>query len=473
MRKTKIICTIGPSTESEEQIKELIANGMDAARLNFSHSSHAEHIKRITTIRNAARDMGKPIPIILDTKGPEIRIGTFKSSMVKLSKGDSFTLYSEPMHSGDAKGIGISYPMLSDNISIGARILIDDGKAEFKVKAISNGNIECEVENNCVLTDRKSLNIPGVLINQEFLSKADCDDILLGIKMEVDFIAASFVRSATDIKDLRRFLRNNNGEGIRIISKIENHASLKNIDSIIEESDAIMIARGDMGVELPYQSLPAIQKNIIKKCIEKGKTVITATQMLDSMQYNIRPTRAEVCDVANAIYDGTSAVMLSGETAAGKYPIEAIKAMSLIAETTEIGIAYDQEYFTPFSRTKYDSNMAIAAACAKTSNLLKAKSIIVSTMSGRSARLTSYFRPKAPIIAFCTDVRNTRQLSLEFGVKPIFSEYEQDKSKLKKKLINRAKELNLISKDDTVIVEIGNMDLENDRSFEMIAEVVN
>ena len=470
MRKTKIICTIGPSVDSDEMIRQLISNGMDAARLNFSHGLHSDHIERIERIRRIASELDKNIAIILDTKGPEIRLGTFENKSIFLTKGQKFTLFKDSLLIGNDNGIGITYPYLAENIEIGTTILIDDGNIRMIVSSIKDGNVECVVENDGIISDKKSINVPGIDIDQNYISEDDRKDILLGINQNVDFIAASFVRSSDDIIKLRRFLSINGGDDIRIISKIENSKGLKNLDSIIDVSDGVMMARGDMGVELPFEKLPTLQKKVIQKCLERGKTVITATQMLDSMETNPRPTRAEACDVANAIYDGTSALMLSGETAAGKYPIEALKAMASIAAYTEKQIEYIAQ-FNKLSRcfTK-DIDCAISSAAVEASFLLDAKAIVVCTMSGKSARLTSHYHPKSPIVAICTDEKSTRQLNLEYGVIPIRSTYAISSEELHDRAIEKVMNHNIASAGDLIVIEIGSTHLENKDSSYMIIE---
>ncbi|MDY3851125.1 MAG: pyruvate kinase, partial [Bullifex sp.] len=304
MRKTKIICTIGPAVESEEKIRALIAAGMDAARFNFSHGSHEEHKKRIDLVKKVSEEMNSPVALILDTKGPEIRVGDFTEKKVELTEGQTFTLYRDLSHPGDVNGVGITYPYLSEDVTPGTTILIDDGLISMTVNEVVNGDMVCTVNNGGKVSSKKSINIPGVDVDQVFISEKDRSDIIFGIEQDIDFIAASFVRNQEDVKKLRKLLNVNGGEKVQIIAKIENGSGIENLDKIIEIADGVMIARGDMGVEVPFDHLPAIQKNIIKTCYKKGRIVITATQMLDSMQEHPRPTRAEVSDVANAIYDG-------------------------------------------------------------------------------------------------------------------------------------------------------------------------
>ena len=410
MRKTKIICTIGPAVESEEKIRELILAGMDGARFNFSHGSHEEHKKRIDMVKKVSKEMDAPVALILDTKGPEIRVGEFKGKSVILNEGQTFVLYKDPSAMGDENGVGISYPYLGEDVKKGDKILIDDGLVSLIVTEVKSGNIHTIVENSGKISSRKSINVPGIDVDQAFISDRDRSDIIFGIEEDVDFIAASFVRNQDDVKKLRKLLNVNGGEKIKIIAKIENGSGIENLDSILDYVDGVMIARGDMGVEVPFDQLPAIQKNIIKACYKKGRIVITATQMLESMTEHPRPTRAEVSDVANAIYDGTTATMLSGETAAGKYPIEAVKAMSRIAEYTENQINYQDRYLKNNLKLAEDVVNTIVSASVEASFFLKAKAIVAATVTGFTAHTASYYRPSVPIIASCTDEKATRQL---------------------------------------------------------------
>lgn len=455
MRKTKIICTIGPAVDNDKMIKALILGGMDAARMNFSHGSHDEHKARIERIRKVAASLNTTIPIILDTKGPEIRTQTFKGGSVVLKEGNLFTLYSKREEEGDENGVAITYPYLAENVEKGTRILIDDGLCSLVVEKIDGGDVICRVLTTAKISNHKSINVPGVDIDMQFISDTDRSDILFGIEMDVDFIAASFVRSADDVKRIRKLLAVNKGENIRIISKIECKSGIDNLDAIIAESDGVMVARGDLGVEIPFKELPAIQKNIIKKCYESGKIVVTATQMLESMTEHSRPTRAEVSDVANAIYDGTTCTMLSGETAAGKYPIEAVKTMAEIAEYTENQIDYRMKYFNRQRNTIADIPNTIASSAVDASFTLGAKAIVCMTATGRSARMTSSYHPAAPIIACVTDKKAYRQLRLDYGVYPILAPYTEDRDELGELANDLALKTGIVDKGDLAVIITG------------------
>ena len=455
MRKTKIICTIGPAVESDEMIEALIKGGMDAARMNFSHGSHEEHRVRIERIRRISEKLGVSIPIIHDTKGPEIRTTVFKDGAAMLQEGSSFTLYARGEEEGDENGVVITYPYLAEDVEKGTRILIDDGLCALSVEEIRDGNVICRVLNSARISNHKSINVPGVDIDMPFISDTDRSDILFGIEMDVDFIAASFVRSAEDVRRIRKLLSVNGADSIRIISKIESKSGIDNLDAIIRESDGVMVARGDLGVEIPFKELPAIQKSIIQKCYESGKIVVTATQMLESMTEHSRPTRAEVSDVANAIYDGTTCTMLSGETAAGKYPIEAVRTMAEIAEYTENQIDYRKKYFDRQLSTITDIPNTIASAAVDASFSLGAKAIICMTAKGRSARMTSSYHPSAPIIACVTDSKALRQLRLDYGVYPIAAPYTEDRDELAELANVLAKKTGIVRKGDIAVIITG------------------
>ena len=455
MRKTKIICTIGPAVESDEMIRALIENGMDAARMNFSHGSHEEHRARIERVRRIAEELGTSIPIVLDTKGPEIRTKDFKDGAAILREGSLFTLYANRDEDGDENGVTITYPYLAEDVEKGTRILIDDGLCSLVVEKIEDGNVICRVQSGGRVSNHKSINVPGVDIDMPFISDTDRSDILFGIEMDIEFIAASFVRTAEDVKRIRKLLAVNKADNIRIISKIECKSGIDNLDAIIKESDGVMVARGDLGVEIPFKELPAIQKNIIRKCYESGKIVVTATQMLESMTEHPRPTRAEVSDVANAIYDGTTCTMLSGETAAGKYPIEAVKTMAEIAEYTENQIDYRKKYFERQMNVIADIPNTIASAAVDASFTLGAKAIICMTATGRSARMTSSYHPSAPIIACVTDQKALRQLRLDYGVYPIAAPYTEDRDELGDLANKLSVKTGLIRKGDLAVIITG------------------
>lgn len=425
MRKTKIICTLGPSTDNEKMIRRLMQEGMDVARFNFSHGSHEEQGERLAIIKKLRKELNLPVATLLDTKGPEIRIGTFKNDSVVLEKGQSFTLTNQEIE-GSKERVSITYKDLVHDVKEGDRILIDDGLIAMEVTEVTDTDITCKVLNGGKVSNRKGINVPGVAINMPFISKKDYDDILFGIEQGFDFIACSFTRSAKDINKVRDILKVKKCNNINIIAKIENQQGVDNIDEILEVVDGIMIARGDMGVEIPLENVPVIQKMLIEKVYRAGKQVITATQMLDSMMKNPRPTRAETTDVANAIYQGTSAIMLSGETAAGKYPIEALQTMVRIAIRTEEDIDYDHGYMYGHGIDRRDITNAISHATCTTAADLSAKAIITVTKSGQTARMVSRYRPGCLIIGCTTEKQVCRQLNLSWGVHPLLINEESD-----------------------------------------------
>lgn len=414
MKKTKIVATIGPASESEEMLKKLIAQGVNVCRLNFSHGSHEEHQVRIDAIKKVREEMNSPVAITLDTKGPEIRLGRFRDGVIEIKQGQEFTLTTRELD-GDSTIVSVSYKDMPSDVSVGGIVLIDDGLVEFKVTDITDTDIKMIALNEGTLKNNKGVNVPNVSINLPALTEKDIGDILFGIKNEVDFIAASFVRKASDVNDIRRILEENGGLDIDIISKIENQQGLDNIDEIINVSDGIMVARGDLGVEVPTEEIPLIEKTLIRKCNQVGKPVITATQMLDSMIRNPRPTRAEVTDVANAIIDGSSAVMLSGETAAGKYPLEAVRTMFNICINTENSLDYKEILKLRSVASEITTTNAISKATVNTAQDLGAKAIITATSSGYTSKAISKFRPKAPIIAVTNKPNVVRKLALEWG----------------------------------------------------------
>ena len=454
MRKTKIICTLGPATDDDKTLEALIKEGMNVARMNFSHGTHEEHAVRIRKVRELSEKSGKPVAILLDTKGPEIRTGVLKEDKIFLKGGELFTLYTEEKV-GDEHGVSITFPELYKDVKPGAHILIDDGLISMQVQEIKGTDIVCQVQNDGFISAHKGINVPDIHLNMPYMSERDKSDILFGIEQKVDIVAASFVRTKEDVQELRSFLDENGGKGIFIISKIENMEGVRNVDDIIELSEGIMVARGDMGVELPAEEVPIIQKIIIRKVYEQGKHVVTATQMLDSMMKNPRPTRAEVTDVANAVYDGTSAIMLSGETAAGKYPVEALKMMVRIAERTENDIDY-QTRFEHFGRRSGDDvTAAISHATCTTAYDLKAKAIVTVTKSGSSARMIAKYRPDCMIISGTTEERVYRQLALSWGVIPILIDEKNDIFDLFDHAIDKAKQKNLVEKGDLVVLTAG------------------
>jgi len=454
MRKTKIICTLGPACENEEIMRELVLAGMDVARMNFSHGSYQEHKKRIDMLKKIRQETGRPVALLLDTKGPEIRTGRFKNGSVTLSAGDSFTLVHDDIL-GDERKVSVSYKGLYQDVKKGDRILVDDGLIELEVTEVIDKDIHCTVLNGGVLGDTKGINVPGVEINLPSITQQVIDDIRFGIENDVDFIAASFVRKAEDVTEIRKILDKYNGQDIKIISKIENRQGVNRIDEILLVSDGIMVARGDLGVEIPVEEVPVVQKMLIEKCYRSGKPVITATQMLDSMIRNPRPTRAEASDVANAIYDGTSAIMLSGETAMGRYPVETLKMMSKIAEKAEIAM----DYWKRFVNTQHEMlptiTNAICHATCTTAMDLKASAIITVTKSGYTARMISRFRPDCPIIATTVSPKVQRQLSLSWGVIPYLVKEATSTDEIFDMGIQKALESGLVKHGDLTVITAG------------------
>ncbi|MHB8156790.1 MAG: pyruvate kinase, partial [Desulfocucumaceae bacterium] len=418
-RKTKIICTVGPASESQEVLCDMLRAGMDVARLNFSHGTHEEHSKRIAGIRMASESTGIPVAIMLDTKGPEIRIGLLEAGRVEIFEGEELVLTTEEIL-GTKKRIMVNYRQLPEHVSAGTSILLDDGLLELSVLRAEGTEVYCRVVNGGVLTDRKKVNIPGVDIELPGLTEKDLADIKLGIAESIDYIAASFVRSAEDVLAIRKILEQSQAS-IHIISKIENRQGVNNLEEIIRVSDGIMVARGDMAVEIPAEEVPIVQKLLIEKCNISGKPVITATQMLDSMIRNPRPTRAEASDIANAIYDGTDAIMLSGETASGKYPVLALQTMAKIAKRTEETLHWDETSRKRAGMATGSTTEAISRATCNTAHSLGAGAIITSTQSGSTARMVSKYRPLIPIIAVTPNQQVYRQLLLVWGVYPLLS----------------------------------------------------
>lgn len=419
MRKTKIVCTIGPVSESPDMLKKLINAGMNVARLNFSHSDHEEHGRRIKNVREASLALGKNTGILLDTKGPEIRTGSLKDDQkVELLQGGLITLTPEEIV-GDAERVSVTYKNLYKDVRIGSTILIDDGLIGLTVEEIRGSDIVCRIKNGGLLGSKKGVNLPGVKVNLPGITEKDAKDIVFGIQQGVDFIAASFVRKASDVIEIREILERHDASHIQIISKIENQEGVQNLDEILEVSDGLMVARGDLGVEIPAEEVPLVQKSMIKKCNQVGKPVITATMMLDSMQRNPRPTRAEASDVANAIFDGTDAVMLSGETAAGKYPVESVETMARIAERTESALEHREIFIRQSNVQQRTVTEAISQAVANSALELDARAILTATESGYTARMVSKYRPRSPIIAVTPNDRVLRRLSLVWGVVPL------------------------------------------------------
>ena len=420
MRKTKIICTIGPASTNEETLTQMCLAGMNVARLNFSHGSHEEQKGKIDVIKKVREKLNLPIPIMLDTKGPEYRIKTFKSGSAEIPDGAEFTFTTEAVE-GDETRVSVSYEGLIRDLSVGDRILVNNGLVVFEVKELTDTEAICTTLIGGTLSNRKSMSFPNKVMSGPFLSEQDKADILFGIENDVDYIAASFVSTKADIVSMRQFLNDNGGSRIDIIAKIENQAGVDNIEEICEACEGIMVARGDLGVEIPFVKVPAIQKMLISKCRMLGKRVITATEMLESMIQNPRPTRAEISDVANAVYDGTSAVMLSGESAAGKYPVEAVRNMAQICEYTEQNTNYKKRFLTSEFRIKNILDAISHATCAMSIDV-DAKAIVVSSVTGTTARMVSRFRSPVDIVGMTTDEKVWRKLALSWGVTPVLSE---------------------------------------------------
>ena len=454
MRKTKIICTLGPAVDSEEMVRALIRGGMNAARFNFSHGDHASHLERLNRLKAIRDSMGCPVATILDTKGPEIRIKSFEGSSIELKAGDPFTLTTEDVV-GNQGWVSVTYDKLHEEVSPGQEILIDDGLVAIRVDRIAGRNIICTVENGGALSANKSINIPGVHISLPALTERDADDIRFGVENDFDYIAASFVRRASDVEEIRKVLRDCGGSNVKIIAKIENQEGVDNVESILAAADGIMVARGDLGVEIPAAKVPVLQKQMIQESTKEGKVVITATQMLDSMIRNPRPTRAEVSDVANAVFDGTSCVMLSGETASGKHPVEALQTMVSIVEAAEGGI----DYWKRFRNTVFDHTSSISDAISHTSCLtamdLGATAILTATQSGYTARMISRFRPGCSVAALTTTERVRRQLAISWGVAPFLSGSVDSTDRLFSLCVDTSKKEGLVQSGDTVVITAG------------------
>lgn len=454
LRKTKIVCTLGPATDDPKVLRQLMLSGMNVARINFSHGSYDEHLKRINAVKELRRELDLPIALLLDTKGPEIRTLKFKDGQAELKEGQTFTLVPDEIE-GDSNRCGITYKDLADDITVGSRLLMDDGLIAMSVTGIKDRSIICKVINGGIIKNQKSINVPGVNLSLPYVSEKDKSDILFGIENEFDFIAASFTRSCYDILEIKKILEENDGMGIQLIAKIENSQGVENIDEIIRVCDGIMVARGDMGVEIDFEELPLIQKKLIEKCYKAGKKVITATQMIESMTSNPRPTRAEASDIANAVYDGTSAVMLSGETAIGKYPVESLETMARIAERAEADINYKKRFENWHWNTDASITNAIGHSACTTAHDLKAAAIITVTKSGYTARTISSFRPVCPIIATVTNDRVRRQLNLSWGVYPIMCMEKDTTDSLFEHAVERAVESKLIQRGDLVVITGG------------------
>ncbi len=455
MRKTKIVCTIGPATDDDNILREMMLAGMNVARFNFSHGDYDIHKKRFEQVTRLRNELGLPVATMLDTKGPEIRLGKFVDNKpTEIYDGDTFTLTTEDIPC-TAERASISFKGLPNDIAPGTRILINDGVIELRAEKITETDIVCRVISGGVLSNNKGVNVPGVELSMPYLSERDMNDLEFGSKLGFDFIAASFVRSSADINYLKKFTKSLGWSSPRIIAKIENMDGVNNIDEIIDASDGIMVARGDMGVEIPFEQIPAIQKEIIEKGYLAGKQVITATQMLESMITNPRPTRAEITDVANAIYDGTSAIMLSGETAAGKHPVEAVRTMALIAETTEKDINYISRFSKrPISTVKNCTN-AISHAAVTTAHDIGAKAVITVTKSGSTARNLSKFRPSCMIIGCTPSETVLRQMNMSWGVYPVLMDEKESTDELFNCAVKAAEKAGYISKGDSVVITAG------------------
>jgi len=452
-RKTKIVCTLGPSTDREGVLREMMLAGMNVARFNFSHGSHAEHQGRLEKLKSLREELGLPVAAMLDTRGPEIRLKSFANGPVKLKTGSQFTLTTEDVP-GDESRCSITYPELPGDVKAGDTILLDDGLVRLTVLEVSGPAIRCRVENDGTMKDNKGVNVPGVRLSMPYISQRDREDILFGADMGFDYIAASFVRSAADVREIRRLLEEKKSD-IRIIAKIENQEGISNLPEILSAADGVMVARGDMGVEIDFSEVPIIQKNMIAQCVALGKPVITATQMLDSMIENPRPTRAEITDVANAIYDGTSAIMLSGETAAGKYPVEAVKTMDAIARRTESDINYAKRMGNMGGESRLSIAAATAHAACTTAQDIGADAIITVSASGTTARLVSRFRPGTPVVACLVDKRVQRQMGLYWGVTPILMPYACSTDDLVEQAVATAEQAGLVDPGDLVVITAG------------------
>ena len=453
MRKTKIICTIGPASDNEETLTQMCEAGMNVARINFSHGTHEEHQQKIDLVKKVREKLDLPIAIMLDTKGPEYRIKTFENKKIELNDGDKFTLTTDDIV-GNQERVSVTYENLTNELKPGDTVLINNGLVILNVDKIKGNDVKCTVVAGGTLSDRKSMNFPNKVMKMDYLSEQDKDDLLFGIKNEVDFVAASFVSNKSDMLALRKFLDDNGGSDIDIIAKIENRAGVDNIDEICEIANGIMVARGDLGVEIPFIEVPAVQKHLINRCRLLGKRVITATEMLESMIYNPRPTRAEISDVANAVYDGTSAIMLSGESAAGKYPVDAVKNMAEIAEFTEKNIDYKEWFYNTDYKIKSNIDAVSHSTCAMAMDV-KAKCIVVSSISGTTARLVSRFRCPVDIIGMTTSDRAWRKLNLSWGVTPILSEQFDSVDVMFYYAMHHAKDIYNLNVGDNVVLTGG------------------
>ena len=471
MRKTKVICTIGPACESEEILTKMCLEGMNVARLNFSHGTHQEHQKKIDLIKKVREKLNLPIAIMLDTKGPEYRIKTFKEKKVLLNDGDIFTFTTDDI-TGDEKRVSVNYENLINELKKGDTVTVNNGLVVFEVTELKGNNAICKVVVGGELSDRKSMHFPGIVMKHDFLSEQDKADLLFGIKNDIDFVAASFVSCKKDVEDIREFLDSNEGKEIDIIAKIENRSGVDNIDEICEIADGIMIARGDLGVEIPFIEVPAIQKYLINKCRLLGSRVITATEMLESMIHNPRPTRAELSDVANAVYDGSSAIMLSGETATGKYPVSAVRNMVEIAEFTEKKINYANRFKNAEFKIKNNLDALSHSACSMAIDL-NAKGIVVNSISGKTARMVSRFRCPVDILGTTTCEKVWRKLNLSWGVTPVLCEEFSSVEVMFYSALKQAKEVFKLVKDDNVVLTGGQINGKTGNSNIIKIEQIN
>lgn len=454
MRRTKIVCTLGPATNDVEIMKKLIENGLDAARINFSHGTYESHAETIAKLKQAREELNAPIPLILDTKGPEIRIKTFKEGKIRLEEDAQFTLTTREME-GDETIVSVTYADLPKDLQKGSRVLIDDGLIELRVDSIEDTDVHCTVINGGNISSRKGVNLPGVKVNLPSLMEKDISDLKFGVENGFDIVAASFIRSAADVVNIRRVLEENGGENMHIISKIENQEGVENIDSILEVSDGIMVARGDLGVEIPPEEVPLVQKRLIAKANMRGKPVITATQMLESMVHSPRPTRAEANDVANAIFDGSDAIMLSGETAAGAYPLEAVETMARIAKKTESSIDYGSKMVGITEPARVNITNAISRAACNAAAELNTAAISTITRSGFTARMISKHRPICPLLASTSDERVWRQMNLIWGCKPLLYHGELPKGGVFDTALKIAVSSGMLKNGDTVVSALG------------------
>ena len=455
LKKTKIVCTIGPASRDADTMREMLEAGMNVARLNFSHGTHEEHRKTIETFRRVRDEQDRPAAILLDTKGPEIRLGDFENGSEILEEGDEFTLTSEECP-GTKERVSTTYKALPSQVSLGTSILIDDGRVRLRVAGTTEDEVRCIVVNGGKVSNRKGVNIPNQSLDLEYISEADRQDILFGIEMDVDYVAASFVRSGADVKVLRSLLNENGGDRIKIISKIENTEGIENFNEILALSDGIMIARGDMGVEVDFEKLPGIQKKFIKECCKAGKTVITATQMLESMTHSPAPTRAEITDVANAVFDGTSAVMLSGESAAGDYPVETVKAMAkIVSQAEEDAEEVNQYKFLEVETNDRDVSNAMGHAACTTAHDIKASAIVAITTSGYTAEMMAKYKPVEPIIAATPDSKTYHQQALTRGVYPVLTQRSSNWNDLMEKAIEGAERMKFVKKGDCIVLSAG------------------